>query len=396
MKKNMTISIILAIALILSGCWDKREINELAFVQGIIIDKGQDNNIKLTLHILKPAVLAQSKGGSESGGMGGGGGSAAKPYLIVSEEGATVSKALSKFNHDLSRELFIQQNEVLLISEKLARNGLKDILDVLTRKNEFRRTSYLLILKGNPEDIIKLPANLEKIPYGDILGAVKRSAKTSTAYVVNVNDFFKALTGGEGIQPIMGVLNILKKNGKPNGISVKDAAIFDKDKFIGYTNSLETSGLLFINNKIQGGTIEVEQNLEGHKCKITLGIVRSKTEVKPVLKGNRLYMEISVTTETTLDEQETTVDFTNSKMINKLEQLANNTIKNRIELALNKIQKNYKSDVFGFGEKIHKRYPYIWKKIKNNWKDLYPHLPVEIKVHSWLARTGITSKPPKF
>jgi len=184
----ITLLLSLSFSLALTGCWDKREINELAFVQGVIIDKDA-NNIKLILHILKPSVLAQSKGGGRMGG--GGGGESSKPYLIMSEEGPTLSKALSKFNNSLSRELFIQQNDIFFISEKLARSGLNEILDALTRQNEFRRTSYLMVLKGKPEDIMQAPAGLEQIPYKEVLGAIKRSMKTSTAYVTNINDFLK-------------------------------------------------------------------------------------------------------------------------------------------------------------------------------------------------------------
>ncbi|WP_026486742.1 Ger(x)C family spore germination protein [Caldanaerobius polysaccharolyticus] len=389
----ITLLLSLSFSLALTGCWDKREINELAFVQGVIIDKDA-NNIKLILHILKPSVLAQSKGGGRMGG--GGGGESSKPYLIMSEEGPTLSKALSKFNNSLSRELFIQQNDIFFISEKLARSGLNEILDALTRQNEFRRTSYLMVLKGKPEDIMQAPAGLEQIPYKEVLGAIKRSMKTSTAYVTNINDFFKALTAGEGRQPIMGVISVTKKNGKPSGISVENAAIFNKDKFIGYTNALETSGLLFINGKIQNGTIELNRGPDQQKGKVTLEIIKSKTSVRPVLKDNKLSMQISVTAETTLDEQETSIDLSNPQRISELEQLQNAAIKHRIQLALNKIQKEYKSDVFGFGEKIHQHYPKIWNQIKGDWKDLFPHLPVEIKVKSWLARTGITSKPPKY
>lgn len=61
--------LILVGAILLTGCWDKREINQLAFVQGLGIEKGKDDMIHLIVQILKPGLLATGGGGA--GGTGG-------------------------------------------------------------------------------------------------------------------------------------------------------------------------------------------------------------------------------------------------------------------------------------------------------------------------------------
>lgn len=46
-----------------------------------------------------------------------------------------------------------------------------------------------------------------------------------------------------------------------------------------------------------------------------------------------------------------------------------------------------KSDAVGFGELIRARQPGIWKRVR--WREVYPRLPVDIRVQFNAERTGI-------
>ena len=68
-------------------------------------------------------------------------------------------------------------------------------------------------------------------------------------------------------------------------------------------------------------------------------------------------------------------------------------IKSLCEKALNKAQKELKTDIFGFGETIHRKYPKMWKKMKDNWDDIFPNLPVNITVEVDTKQLGGIGKP---
>ncbi len=38
------------------------------------------------------------------------------------------------------------------------------------------------------------------------------------------------------------------------------------------------------------------------------------------------------------------------------------------------------ADIFGFGEAIHRKYPELWEKIKDDWNSEFVNLPVNITV----------------
>lgn len=66
-KKIAIIILAIFIANLTSGCWSRRELNELAIVLGTGVDLTDDGKIRLTLQIAKAAAF----GGAGEGGGGG-------------------------------------------------------------------------------------------------------------------------------------------------------------------------------------------------------------------------------------------------------------------------------------------------------------------------------------
>jgi spore germination protein KC len=80
----------------------------------------------------------------------------------------------------------------------------------------------------------------------------------------------------------------------------------------------------------------------------------------------------------------------NKQVLNKL--LASR-VKLLCEKALNKAQKELKTDIFGFGEAIHRKYPKTWEKLKDDWNDKFTDLPVNITVEVETKQLGQITKP---
>lgn len=52
------------------------------------------------------------------------------------------------------------------------------------------------------------------------------------------------------------------------------------------------------------------------------------------------------------------------------------------------LQEEYQSDIFGFGEAIHRSNPEEWNKIKENWDEEFSDLTVNVKVDMKIRLTG--------
>ena len=86
----MTIVSLLALVLVplCSGCWSRREIQDLAFVTALGVDKGpEDGTLKLTVHIAKPFAVAGGEGKKEP----------EKPFLVATSIGSTSIEATRNF-----------------------------------------------------------------------------------------------------------------------------------------------------------------------------------------------------------------------------------------------------------------------------------------------------------
>jgi len=64
-------------------------------------------------------------------------------------------------------------------------------------------------------------------------------------------------------------------------------------------------------------------------------------------------------------------------------------------MALEKIQKEYSSDIYGFGQYVHKYHPQYWKNAKESWDDIFSNLPADIQVDAKVLGTGVVKSPLK-
>lgn len=57
----MTILLFFLASFLLSGCWDRREVNDTALVLGAAIDKEKGGGIRLTVQILIPKAVNEEE-----------------------------------------------------------------------------------------------------------------------------------------------------------------------------------------------------------------------------------------------------------------------------------------------------------------------------------------------
>lgn len=143
---------------IFSGCWDLREINEIGLVTAVGIDKGTGpNRYAVTVQIANPTAE-----GSSGGGGGGGGGSKAQSGMwIGTEEGGSLFDAVRKLSSISSRRIMWAHNNVVIIGEALAEEGIIPTIDYFTHNPELRMKSAVTIAHGKAKDYITAKVGME-------------------------------------------------------------------------------------------------------------------------------------------------------------------------------------------------------------------------------------------
>jgi spore germination protein KC len=365
--------------ILLTGCWNRVEINDIAIVTAIGLDLVEDDQLRLTLQVAVPSKLV----------TGGTGGSSGKSTIVISETGASVSEAYRNIQGKLSRRIFFSQSRVLLIGEDLAKKGVFHIIDFHTRYAEPRINSFIMFTKGKASKIINSMPKFESVSAEEM----RELAKMSVGLKIYVRDFLNMLLT-DGIEPFASQFTLkplevsTKKSGETQ--AVNGIAVFKGDKLVGWMDEVETRGLLWLRNEIKTGIITIKVPEEKGGGNISMEIVRGETNIVPIFKQGELKLDVDVVTELSVIENDSKLNLFETKVIEEIQTYAEEKISKRIEMIVEKAQKEYGSDIFGFGQSVYKKYPKQWNThYKKNWENEFAQTKVTIHSKAFVRRIGL-------
>lgn len=394
----ITILFLLLSMLVLSGCWDRAELQDLDIVSAIGIDKGSDevdNRYMVTVQVINEGQIAGSPGQS--------GGKEISPVTSYTATGSTVAEALRKIGPKIPQELFYPHIQLMVIGEELAKEtGIRDMFDWLERDSQFRTLFPILVVKNNTaKNVLKILTSLEPIPSAKIVGGLESTQKTWGEFVsTRADKVIKQLAGNAAILTGVQIIGDPDKGNSLKNVQqispateleIKGLGVFKKGKLQKWLEGDEARGAMLINDEVTKTVVDLNCNKK--KKGLSIDMMRSKTKIKAKLKNNKPIIYITVRSEGHISEVHCPIDLSKHKVIEKLEEEMEVELKEEIFLALKAAQKE-KSDIFRFGETINREDPKLWKKIKNQWDDeLFPETEVNVKVQSFIRRSGLRTKP---
>ncbi|RKJ45764.1 Ger(x)C family spore germination protein, partial [Butyricicoccus sp. 1XD8-22] len=167
-------------------------------------------------------------------------------------------------------------------------------------------------------------------------------------------------------------------------------AAFKENKLVGWLNEDESKGLNYTQGNVQNTIIVIDQS-DGQ---VGIELINSTAEIIPHVHGSGPpSIEVKIEGEANIAEANTDLDLMTDHIFSELEEKTNEDIREKITQGVEKSQKRYKSDIFGFGEQIHKKAPDKWNEIKMNWKEMYPDIKVDINVNIKIRRVGTITNP---
>lgn len=402
------IAFIVTVLLVLSsaGCWSRREIEKLAMATMLTYDKvtvdGREKWMVSGTFIIPGALAAE-------GPLGGKGGETSdKATLLVSGVGNTVWEAARNLSTRLPRREYIAHTNIIIFSEKVAREGVDQIIDAFLRSKDIRLNTWVLVTKGQALDVLKTEPEMEQLLSQEIIGLVQNNQPTvSKAVTTDIKSFINQLIT-PGQDAVASYIEIFKRDeetgeNKTQGSSTDDepqkalrligASVFRKEKLAGFLDDLETKGFLYGIGKAKQGTISINVH-EPDKNDVVFAMTRSSSKIIPKVDRDEITFIIEIFAEGDLQQHEDTKPIADPKTMKTIEERAAQEIKAMVEKALNKAQKEFEADIFGLGDRLHKRYPQIWKQVEKNWRDIYPDIEVTVKVDAKIRRTGLITDTP--
>lgn len=133
---------------ILTGCYDYKEPNDTAYIVAIGIDESDTEDIyNYTLQFARPSQI--SGGSSEEGGSG-------KDIIgFVNVDAPSIYIALNLANHVVSKTFTLSHTKIIVISDTLAKKGIKDCIECSGRSSDIRPSVFMCISNGDAQTYLE-------------------------------------------------------------------------------------------------------------------------------------------------------------------------------------------------------------------------------------------------
>lgn len=378
-----------------AGCWNRRELNELAITVGMAIDMTEEGQYAVTVQVVDPSEVASRKGGGSR-----------IPVVTYESKGPSVFEALRKMTTISTRKIYMAHLRILVLGEKVAQRGITESMDLIARDHEIRSDFYVVLATGvKASDTLQILTPLEKIPAQKMFRSLEVSQQAwAPTYAVRLNELLASLNS-EGKDPILtGVIvtgdpekgkkkDNIEQSTSPADLKYVQLAVLREDKLVGWLNEEESKGYNYIVGKVTN-TVGHVACPEGKEGKVVVEIQRVNSKVTAHAGSEGPTIDVEVKLEMNVGEVQCPMELTSQESLKQLERKVNERVEGLLEAALVKAQ-SYKADIFGFGETIRQTYPKEWEKMKSDWRSHFAKLPVDYRVESKTRGTGTINDPNK-
>lgn len=382
---------IIFITFFFSGCWDQREAENTGIIIGAGIDQTEDGQIM----VIGQTLIPQQPGA-------GGGGQAGEILSFHNwyATGETLFDAIRNLTLQSPNPLFWSHAQVIVFSERFAKRGLLDAIDFLERDPEIKQSTWMLIAQGDLNDIMQTREIAFQAPTKIMADVIKTRDRNAKYAITSLGDFLRLMDNPDtesftaGVNFFKGPMKDMNKltsrvqeAPREYEIKISDTAVFRGDKMVGWFNTKESRGLLFIQGEVKSGIIVLEKEQQ----RLSIEMFGASSKLKPVVRDGQLVMKIGVKVTGNLAEASPGIYELDKKVVKDIEQKMNKKVEEEIMATVTKAQE-LNTDVLGFGPVVHQHFPQEWEKgLAQSWPEMFKDLEVEVTVDSQIKHTGLTT-----
>ncbi|WP_096202017.1 Ger(x)C family spore germination protein [Bacillus sp. FJAT-45350] len=157
MKHKGVLLFLSILVVFLSSCVpDSRELDQRSMILGMAIDIGEENLYKVTIQL---PVLGHGRDGGTGVGPSG------RDFETFSSEADSLWEAITELESRTPTVLFFGHLKAIAVSEAIANNHLKEVLDLLDRNSAMANQLYVVIIEGvESGEFIKTESPLVRLP----------------------------------------------------------------------------------------------------------------------------------------------------------------------------------------------------------------------------------------
>jgi|LSQX01.3.fsa_nt_gb spore germination protein KC len=423
-KKAVILIILLCLSFIsMTGCYDRREVDDLVYPVAIGLDKGKTNYLRMTLQLAVPTSIG-SGGEVGSGEVG-------KSVGITTVETPSIYSGLNMINTYVSKQINMSHVKAIVFSQELAQEGIEKYIYAFMRGREFRPNAYVMVARGQGNAAEKylrsVKPEFETNPakyYEMVLSAYKYTGFTADTTLIS----FYHKMGSKAIQPVA-VLAGVSKFSETEDIDIVNSTYMEKNRSPEYQGGQyplegdfmagdmpkvgsvksEVMGLAVFNNSKLVGELDGQEttyNLMGRgefghsymsipdpKSEgkfVLLNVKQSRSPKKSVMmEGDEPKISIKIILEADILSIQSGINYEDMKHVRILEKFTEEFLKSAIERFLKKTAEENNADTCGFGM-VMKRKFLTWRDWEDfGWEKKYENSTFNVEVDLKIRRPGL-------
>jgi spore germination protein KC len=381
----LTCLVIFLSSLMVTGCWDKKEINDLAIVDAIELDIDPKTKERLIyFQVVNPAGVGGKSGES----------SKASVYTYKMNNIDMISGFSILSNRQIPRLVFTNDVQIYVLTQRYCDLYYREILEFIESNPTRRPTGYLLMTDAPIDTIMNTIVPLERVPGRAMHAMIELQHKMSWTYaLIRARDAINTLSRKQPI--VMPFISVM--NSKTNPQFSKLEEINAPRKSI-----LFNGGIVFIKDKVQGEIDNRKSNMNGLLNKkadrYLLKVTHDSGDIEVMVEEPKIIRKLS------LDHGKSNLQLTikgslrilldnrpkDSVLFNykEIEQLINNKFKSEcLQFVSYSREKNW--DLLGIQDQIDRRHSKAWSSYKSDssaWMHTNVNIITDLKV-KWIGWT---------
>jgi len=355
----------------LSGCWNSKDIQNMAYVTAIGLDYSEGRYITY-VQVLNFTNIARTEGVQIGKKV---------PIWIGKGEGRTVVGSLDALYATSQLRLFWGHVKTVVVTENLMRKGVIEAYNALNRYREIRYNVLVYGTKERLTDIFTQKSLLNLSPL-DTLMYSPQETYAQHSFITPIQGHTAIARLNEPAQPLMvPSISITTKVWNEDEkhvpmFNISGAYFFNEKKLSGWLSDQDLKGARWMQHDLEHAFIQVPQS--GPAVAI-LVLHKPKYSIRPVIEGNKVRYDLKVRVRGKLSE------LMKDMSIEKLERMGEDTVRAQIEETFRKgLAAN--CDVLKLRQQLYRNYPKTWERLKN--PPLDEHSLRHIRVSVSIVSTG--------
>ncbi len=410
-KKHRLGVLLLLGVMLLPGCWDRMEVEDMAYMVALGVDRDEEGELMVTVMVATTPELT-------AGGVP----APVKPDYsrlsakVLTARGNTITEALYVINGGLTRRLDLRQVRAVIVGEGLAREGLEAYVMELTRSPWARGNVFFAQARGRAYDVLaRIEPVAEVNPPKMIEGLIIQGKSLHLAPPLRMHHFLArhAANGGDPYLPAM-AMNA-EATGSPAEPRVSDesalpgelprgggspveyagTAIFSSDRLVGFLNVDQTQMLLALRGEM-GKAYTTFPDPDHPEKKVTMRFhMENMPKYTATFRNGKPHVRVRLLFEGEVLAAPGGTDYSVPEARVRLEEAASKYARERIHGLLERLEE-WEADPVGFGHLYRGRFM-SWQAWESyDWRTHVDDLTVDVETEMRIRRHGLVVGPDQI